>query len=119
MSMKIEKQFVDWIKKQIKIYKPILGLDLQNVDVERGDCEFMDITCAYPYIDNTIKYSDKAIDAWRKGELLSDRILHELCHIITDPLYCKAIVRYVGKHEIEDERENLTDKISIIIRNLI
>ncbi len=117
--MKTERQFVDWIKKQISIYKPILGLDLQNIDVERGDCDYLEITCAYPYVDNTIKYSEKALNAWRRKELVSHRILHELCHIITDPLYNKAIVRYVGKYEIEDERENLTDKIAMIITNLL
>jgi len=32
--MKTKKDFINWIKDQIKFYSPILGIDLHRIDVE-------------------------------------------------------------------------------------
>lgn len=119
--MKTEKQFELWIKKQIDYYVPMLMLQGQVISIEKAtrDDIFMEITCTYPYLEPTIRWSDESFEKWKSGKLKSDRILHELCHILTDPLYVKAIQRYVGLDEIKDERERLTDKLSIILRNII
>ena len=115
-----KKEFVNWIKKQIDYYKPYLDINLQNIQVkENSSIEYLQIECAYPYLEPIINFSEKAFVNWKEGKLSKDRILHELCHIITDPLYNKAIARYVSKDEIEDERERLTDTICIILNNLI
>jgi len=66
-----------------------------------------------------IRFSDKAVSEWISGNLPKERILHELCHILTDPLYVKARRRFVSNDEIEDERERLTDKMAVILNNLI
>ena len=117
--MKKEKDFKNWIKKQIDFYSPILGLELHKIDIEKKTTtEYMAITCTYPYLDPTVWYSQKAFNDWKQGKLEPDRICHELCHILTDPLYCKATNRYVSVDEIKDEREKLTDIISAIIRKL-
>ena len=121
--MKTEKDFEKWIHKQIRFYLPFLGLQIQRIKVEKKINEekedYLSISCVYPYLDPTLNYVDESFEDWKKGELKKDRILHELCHILTDPLYSKAIYRYVGIDEIKDERERLTDTISSIIRNLI
>ena len=117
---KTEQQFIDWIKNVVEFYKPHLGLSLQEINVKKGEkTNYLEITCSYPYHDPEIRFSDSALEAFREGKLVEDRILHELCHTLTDPLYVKAIERYVGKSEIEDERERLTDTLCVIIRNLI
>ena len=118
--MKTKKQFEEWIKKTIKYYAKYLDINLLEIDIEyKEDIEFLQITCSYPYAEPVIGYSNKAFEHWQDGILRKDRILHELCHIITDPLYTKANRRYVSQDEILDERERLTDKICIIINNLI
>ena len=115
-----KSSFSKWITKQVDFFRSSLCLDRQKISVESSDTvNYMEITCTYPYLEPTIRYSRKAEDDWRKGKLDRYRILHELCHIITDPLYVKAITRFAGKSEIEDERELLTDKFAIIIRGLI
>ncbi len=97
----------------------MLGLDLHKIIVERDDkTSYLRISFAYPYIDSCIGFSQSAFDAWVKGEMTKDRILHELCHIITDPLYSKAVSVFRTKDEVEDERERLTDTITMIVRNL-
>jgi len=124
-KIKTEKQFITWIEQQIKFYSPYLGLQLHDVRVKRfskqndNPDDFLAIDCTYPYLDPNIRYSRKVFEEWAHGNVRKDRILHELIHIITDPLFCKAITRYVSQNEIKDEREKLTDTFAAIIRNLI
>lgn len=120
MKKQTEKDFINWIKKQIDFYKPYLDINLQNIEVKKDDTsEYLCITCTYPYLEPTVYFVDKTFENWKKGKLPKERILHELCHILTDPLYVKAVTRYVSTKEIEDERERLTDKICIILHNII
>ena len=118
--MSTHAAFISWIRKNVEYYAPFLGLQLQKIEIEHdSDINFLAITCTYPYLEPTIKFSDKAFEVWKKGKLHKDRILHELLHIITDPLYVKATKRYVTDDEIVHERERLTDTLTVIIRNLI
>jgi hypothetical protein len=117
-----EKDFKKWIERQVKYYSPYLGLSLQKISViknEVDDNRYLHISLTYPYFDPNICFSDRAFRDFQNNIFQKDRILHELCHCLTDPLYCKATERYIGKNEIEDERERLTDKITIIIRNIL
>ena len=113
------RNFKKWIEQTIEYYRPYLQIGTQKIRVEKDDVNYMEITFTYPYLEPYIKYSEKAEKSWLEGHLPKDRILHELCHILTDPLYAKATSRYVSKNEIEDEREKLTDTLSVILDNLI
>jgi hypothetical protein len=119
MRKKTQQDFIKWIKECVDYYAPILGIGLQQIKIQYGEkTTFLEITCTYPYLDPTIRFSNDAFQDWSKGEMKKDRVLHELCHIITDPLYSKAQDRYIGKNEVEDERERLTDTIAMIVRGL-
>lgn len=75
---------------------------------------------SYPYKSLHIRYSPDVLEMFEKKEFeeLKGVLSHELSHALTDPLYCKATNRYVGKQEIEDERERLTDHIAnIVLKN--
>ena len=114
-----KEKFEKWIRVQIDYYLPLLGLQLNEIDIEFNEgTNYLEITASYPYLDPTIHYSEKVVINWVKGDVPKERILHELVHMITDPLYMKAVSRYVGKNEIEDERERLTDVITAIIKRL-
>ena len=116
---KTEKQYITWIKKHVDEYSKILGLQLVNIEIEKNeDTGFMEILCTYPYVDTKIKFSESSFEKWVNGRLEKDIILHELLHILTDPLYSKALRRFIVQTDIEDERERLTDILTIIIRNL-
>lgn len=115
-----KQEFIKWVKKQIDYYKPYLDINLQEIEVKyKKEIEYLEISFGYPYLEPIINFSDEAVENWTEGKLKKDRILHELCHIITDPLYAKAVSRYVSANEIENERERLTDTITIILNNLI
>jgi len=117
---KTQNQFKDWIRKQVDFYAPILQMELHEIKIKHDkETTYLSISCTYPYLDPTIKFSTDAYETWAKGEMKRDRILHELCHILTDPLYVKAIERYSSKGEINDERERLTDMIAAIVRRIM
>ena len=118
-KIRFEKYLMGIINK----YSPILLLQRHTFEIEKGTENLkatMECVCNYPYLNATIKYSDKAVKEWKEGKDIIPYIVHEMCHLHTDPLYCKAINRYVSKDEILDERENLTDLIcNIVIKNKI
>ena len=113
-----EKKFIAWIEKLVKHYAPIMGLTLYKITARKRDSEkYIAMTNRHPYQDNEILFTEKAMLDWEKGILGEQEIIHELCHILTDPLFNKATNRYVGQDDLNEERENLTDRIAIIIGN--
>ena len=109
-----------WVKEQIEYYKPFLGISIQKVKVKYdSDVSYFSVSLSYPYLSPTIFYGNGAIDKFNNDKIDKQTILHELCHIITDPLYVKATQRYASEDEVEGERERLTDTISTIITNLL
>lgn len=116
-NVKLEKEIMKIINK----YQPILLLQKHTFKLKyptESPHTLAECVCNYPYLNVTIRYGDKLIDKWKRKEDIVPYILHEMCHPITDPLYCKSCARYVGEREILDEREHLTDYIcNIIILN--
>jgi hypothetical protein len=119
--MKTHKDFEAYIHKTINKFVPILFLQKHTFKVKLGTehaSSYYDFIYNYPYLNQTIGYSELAFKEWLSGKDQKPYILHEICHAITDPIYSKAVQRYVSKDEIEDERERLTDHICNIILNL-
>ncbi len=114
-----EKKFKQYVMGIIEKYTPILLLQKYTFEIKKGGLEdpkaFMESLYNYPYLNATIKYSDECIKEWKDRKNIIPYIVHEMCHLITDPLYTKATTRYASRSEIEDERENLTDLICNII----
>jgi len=104
----------------VEKYIPILLLQRHTFEVALGcnDPESLfELVFMYPYLNNRIRYSDKAVEDWKGGRDLVPYVVHEMCHVITDPLYAKAIQRYVSVKEVSDTRETLTDNICNIVLN--
>jgi len=117
---KTYKDFEIYIHSIIQKFTPILLLQRHIFKVEKrkssdeGDV-IMECKYTYPYLNPTIRYSEKAFKDWENGEDMVPYILHEMIHPITDPFYAKSIERFATHREILDERENLTDLICNII----
>jgi len=126
MNQKIQektyKAFENYIHSVIQEFIPILLLQQYFFTVEKYKGEkaglIMECELRYPYLDATIRYSEKAFDWWKNEKSIKPYIVHELAHLITDPFYSKATQRFVSNYEIEDEREKLTDLISNIVLKL-
>lgn len=111
-------RFESEIKKLIEKWVPVLLIQRHTFEVKYGTeskTAYLEFIYNYPYLNQTICYSDKAFNEWAEGKNIEPYILHEICHCLTDPIYSKACDRYIGKNEIEDERERLTDHICNIL----
>jgi len=117
----MNKELEEFILSVIKEFTPIMFLERNSINVKYDkEVNYLECGLHYPYLDTSIIYNNKVVKSFLKNELkdLRYQIVHELCHIITDPLYTKATYRYLGKNELEDEREHLTDLISKIVLNI-
>jgi len=118
MKKKTKKDFEKYIRGVINEYASKLMIQRHTIDIfpEVDDKKaLMECKFAYPYLNNSIRYSNEAFEDWCKGNDMTPFVVHELCHIVTDPFYAKATERYVGKTDMEDERELLTDHICNIV----
>ena len=115
---KNKQEFEKWATKIALKYMKKLDMSLMEVEVTNdNDIDFFEVANRYPYKDIVyITYSDYAFEKWCDGDVSEFVIVHEICHMLTDPLFCKARQRFVSETEINDERESLTDKIMTIIR---
>lgn len=112
------KKLEKYIYLIIKEFSPKLLLERHTFEVKyptenkeaMAECVFN-----YPYLNVTIKYGDKLIKDWGNKKDIVPFIVHEMCHPIIDPLYSKAVSRYVSQDEIRDERELLTDYICNVV----
>lgn len=117
--MKERKEFIIWATKKYKKYEKVLKLQHFKVRIafksDLGNA-LMQCSSRFPYMDPDIYFNDYTITKWKENKDEVERCLvHEMCHIITDALYCKALKRFVTQDEIEDERETLTDRIALIV----
>ena len=115
---KDEIQYIKWIRQMYDKYKSILFIEKYHFKVEKTkkEAQYLASEFNYPYLDAKILWSDESLKDWKENrEDAERRLIHELCHTITDPLYSKTTNVYVSKSEIEDERERLTDHIAQIV----
>ena len=115
------KEFEKYVYKIINKYQKILLLDKHTIEIKKGlemQGSLMECVFNYPYLNVTINYGDKLVEKWKKKEDIIPYVVHEMCHPITDPLYCRATDRWITHEAVKDEREKLTDYIcNIVIKN--
>ena len=120
----ISKDFEKWALPIVRKYQKILLLEDHLLTFEQSNTVEGGITMhhlfMYPYKETCIQYGSDALAMWKRKDkkTLKEVIIHELCHSVTDPLYGKATNRFIGRDELNDERERLTDHIANIIVKL-
>jgi len=114
----VKKDFITWIKQQIEYYKSVLGLKLRSITVRGGVGGYVSIRFTYQYINIILEFSNKAYKDLVLKDLKKDSILCELCNMVIESLHIKAVDGYIGQSELEDERKNIVDNVSAIIRRL-
>lgn len=115
--MKEEKQLTKWIEEMYHKYKGILFIEKYHLKVEKDKEEDRYLACQfnYPYLDAKILFSEKFLKDWQKDKLNAERrLIHEFCHIITDPFYA-VVLDFPSRKQLEDQRERLTDHIAQIV----
>ena len=114
--MKIEKEFQKWVMQMYEKYKSVLFIEKFEVKVEKDKKErYMASEFNYPYLDAKILYSKEALEDWIKDKKDVERhLIHEFCHIITDPFYA-TVTNWPTKVQLEEARERMTDHIAQIV----
>lgn len=118
---KTEKDYVSFIRRCIEKYQGPLLLASYTIVIRKKDNEYLACQLRYPYNDGIVIYSNRSYRDWLEepASYHERKILHELCHLITDPLYTKARNRFGSEGEIEDEREKLTDHLAVMVHKLM
>lgn len=116
MKKKTEKEYGAYLVRTIRKWQPRLHLDHYTIRQQKdADTKYLSCLYNYPYLDGAIQWSEKSYKEWSEGDPDHERrVVHELCHLITDPFYTRAVERYVTKDTLEDERERLTDFIAVL-----
>lgn len=114
------KDYEKWIRKMYDKYKAILFIEKYHLKVEKDkDTDrYLASEFNYPYLDAKILWSEKSLNDWKKEDKnkrnSERRIIHEFCHIITDPFYSVSI-NFPTRTALENERERMTDHIAQIV----
>jgi hypothetical protein len=117
-----KQQAKKWIEQKAEKYKQTLFLSGYNLNVEYKNTNdsIMRARPTFPYKEMCLEFGDEMINEIRTNKKQAERIvLHEVVHTLTDPLYIKGTRRFISDQEIEDEREALTDKITMILYPLV
>lgn len=115
---KKDKEFEKFAHKVYDKYKKKLLIENSNFSIRKISKEehpYLAMQFAYPYLELQILYTDEPVKEFNEFPIEVERkLVHELCHFITDPLYAVSTNFYKSKSEIEDQRERLTDHIAMI-----
>lgn len=124
--MRERKAFEKWIRPKLKKIQKVLLLEhFEPLNIKYGlesTRAYAECKVNYPYQSINLLYGDELLKDFRarKYDQILQALTHEMCHPITDPLYCKAVTQWISKSEIEDEREKLTDHIAnIVLKNIL
>ncbi len=116
------KEVKKLIQDNVKDYRNFLNLDEWKVEVlymdeycDHNEMVAMDMTIDISYLRATMKVYPKA---WEDCDdlYLKQVLVHELCHIITEPQYslCRANVNPHLHVFVEEQREQETERIARI-----
>lgn len=116
--MKQEKQLIKWIEEMYHKYKATLFIEKYHLKCrlkKQDEYYYLASKFNYPYLDITIIYSEDFAKDWQKNKRDAERrIIHEFCHVITDPFY-QVTTAWPTKQALEEARERMTDHIAQIV----
>lgn len=99
-------------------YNIVIKYALEEAKVDSiGKQTIAEIDIDITYESAKITVYKHMLDKWNNKEYedIENIILHELCHLVTEPMYEAALDRYTSAAEIEHSREWLTERINKII----
>lgn len=121
MKTKDKQAFEKWARPIIDEYQRKLLLTHHHISIvsKTDNIEaVMELSFRVPYLDPELRYNPNEVERfWKRGDknTLKHMLIHELCHIITDPLYGLGFERFANKQSLSDARETCTDHIAMII----
>lgn len=121
-----EEEFVKWAEERIEHYMGVLSIQRHRIVFEprKTPCqpgEVMCISLMYPYVSNIIQYNWQMVESMLKDGIQEEveySIIHELIHIVLNPLWHVARERYTTEDAVREANEQCTDHLATIIGQL-
>jgi hypothetical protein len=123
-----DKEFKAFMEKCIKEGKDRLDLNFWRIELKyvgviksykEDEVITFEIETDHMYMEATISVSKLAYDNWRlgKGAYVARDVLHELTHILTEPLaeYAKKHMGETTHDQLLFLEENLTQRITMLL----
>lgn len=116
-------KFINWcldecwrIQKELNITSYRISMRDKPTD-EDEDYAFA-ISCGHPYQYGFLKWKVETFEDWKENkDKVTYYLLHEMLHLLVDPLSKIASSRYLTKDQLVDGVEELTDKLAVILRH--
>lgn len=119
MTPNEQKAFEKYARGIIAKYQRKLLLDRHDIALEASTkTKYMECQFREPYLNTVIWYNPDSVGKDWSKKIFSDlkrSLIHELCHVMTDPFYNHTTKRFVDKETLEEARETLTDHIAMIV----
>lgn len=118
------KTFEQWVRTQLDKYQKVLLLHDHTIYLEYKDLrasDMFEVSVRYPYKDVNVYYGPTALKEFKEknhGELRVS-VIHELVHVIVDPLYFIGVERYTTQDQLNNERERAVDHIAKVIAGMV
>jgi hypothetical protein len=112
-------KLVKYLREEMYLHEWDLTLKFaEHPKEEKDDC-VADIHTDSKYLNATITFYPRNQAAFNRndGKYILDTVVHELCHILTEPLYIIAIngITNTASEFLEEVRERQTQRITNII----
>jgi hypothetical protein len=118
-----------WLNNTFKKILDVMYIDYVNFDLQfdvdqmhdnKGMSGVFSINCDTNYHKALITVFPVAQKLFNTNKnRLIDAMVHELCHLHTNPLSVVAEKRFVSQSEFTDTCENLTEVMSVYVRDVI
>lgn len=115
-------KFIDWclneawrIQKHLDLTSYRISLKLKPEEKIEDDFAF-EINIKFPYQEATLKWTENTYKDWLDDKKkVTKYLLHEMLHILLQPLYEAAADRFTTPKQLDNLNEELTDKLTNIL----
>ena len=122
-----EEKIEKWLQRASPIILTELGIGIMTITFKKEERtkensnHVFGIKYNAPYKRTIIKYNQTVIDLIEKKEykMVVEALIHEFCHIITNPLVVVANQRFLQEREYIDATEEVTEHVTVLVKGRI
>ena len=116
--MRVPKAFKDRVYELVQYFQELISAQEYTVTVlfrkapkHKVEMEMASIFVDGVYLCATLKITDNLLKEWEsgRGQQVVLTICHEMCHVLTEPLYCEALWLDVKSSKSERVKQSLAD----------
>lgn len=116
-------KFVQWcldecIRLKKHLHLTSVRISMETTPTKDSERWIFEIVPGHPYQHALLRWTESTFLDWqnKKFEDVSEALLHEMIHCLLDPFVKMARERYITEANFKSVYEEITDKISVILR---